>query len=117
MSGGLHAVVQFSVADRDATRVADRTADRSAADAAEQRVVAACDAAGLGAVALSGYWRRRDPGDGLFGLIIGTGGPYETATEGSSPFEVALDELRAILLAHGPATGAHPSPPEHHVAH
>jgi GntR family transcriptional regulator/MocR family aminotransferase len=86
MSGGLHAVVQFT--GRDAAE-------------AERRAVAASDAAGLGAVALSGYWQRRatgsEAGADMFGLVIGTGGPY--GPDGDSPFERALGELQAILLA------------------
>lgn len=92
MSGGLHAVVQFSPAGGAAAGAAG-AADIDAAADAERRVVAACDAAGLGAVALSGYWQRRDPTDGLHGLVIGTGGPHG----GEKAFDRALAELRAIL--------------------
>lgn len=93
MSGGLHAVLQFD------GRVSDGPGGGAGA---EERVVAAARAAGLGAVPLSGYWQRRSggpgapaaPADGLFGLVIGTGGG---GAAGEAAFDEALGRLRAIL--------------------
>ncbi|MFC6235642.1 hypothetical protein ACFPZL_11175, partial [Leucobacter soli] len=58
----------------------------------ERRVLAASDAADLGAIPLSAYWQRRGPGGELFGLVIGTGG-----RSGDEEFERAVRALRAIL--------------------
>lgn len=93
MSGGLHAVVQFE------------GFGRLAAAALEQRVVESAQEAGLGAVALSGYWQRRESSDGLFGLVIGTGGPYSTGDRDNDPYELALSKLRAILVTEVTADG------------
>ncbi|MFC7765825.1 aminotransferase class I/II-fold pyridoxal phosphate-dependent enzyme [Leucobacter soli] len=83
MSGGLHAVVQL-----------EARPGAGAGDAAEleRRVLAASDAADLGAIPLSAYWQRRGPGGELFGLVIGTGG-----RSGDEEFERAVRALRAIL--------------------
>ncbi|MBN9613294.1 MAG: aminotransferase class I/II-fold pyridoxal phosphate-dependent enzyme, partial [Actinobacteria bacterium] len=75
MSGGLHAVVQFS--GQDPAGIEHRVQE-----AAHQ----------LGAVNLSGYWQRREPGAELFGLVIGTGG-----ISSDEEFDRALRALRAIL--------------------
>lgn len=87
MSGGLHAVLEFA---RDpAAPPGGRGIGRAES---ERRVCAAADAAGLGAVPLSGYWQRRGPASELFGLVIGTGG-----RSGEAEFDRALRSLRGIL--------------------
>ncbi|UOQ60598.1 PLP-dependent aminotransferase family protein [Leucobacter rhizosphaerae] len=79
MDGGLHAVIEFTGADRGAQR------------AREAAVVARADAAGLGAEALSRYWQQRESDAGIAGLVIGMGGADD------AEFGTALTELRALL--------------------
>ena len=74
MSGGLHAVIEFS---------------RGSAET-ETAVLRRC--AHLGAVPLSAYWHGQGSEEERFGLVIGTGGNLDDAH-----FDAALRELRAVL--------------------
>jgi GntR family transcriptional regulator/MocR family aminotransferase len=75
MSGGLHAVVEFS----------------PESGLTEHAVLARCN--DLGAVPLSAYWHGETSPTGRAGLIIGTGGSLDEAT-----FESALVTLRQALI-------------------
>lgn len=83
MSGGLHAVLEFTV-EREAS---------------ERAAIAVCNSAGLGAMPLSSYWHGSSavgsPASGRmqrFGVVIGTGGSHSDAE-----FATALATLREAL--------------------
>lgn len=81
MSGGLHAVLDFGSTLSSA--------------AAETRVVAAVERAGLGGVALNQYWQSSRE-DSQHGLVIGIGGTPQASSD-ALDFEGALLRLRRIL--------------------
>ena len=83
MSGGLHAVLEFSgeAAARREARAVELASRETAAFPA-----------GLGIAALGAYWQHHSP-DRTAGVVLGMGGPDDTE------FEAALDCLRRILRA------------------
>ncbi|WP_325093952.1 MocR-like pyridoxine biosynthesis transcription factor PdxR, partial [Leucobacter sp. M11] len=82
MSGGLHAVITLGIDAAPAEQ-----------GRAEERVLAASDAAGLGARGLAGYWQHTPEPGAERGLVIGLGGPDEIA------FHAALRALAALCRA------------------